>query len=116
MVRGSASPLSVPLPFSDPAAVDPEEAFIAAISSCHMLWFLDLARRGGWHVAHYMDRATGRMTDGPDPWIDRVDLFPKVDWDGAAPATDAIKDLHHEAHERCFIANSVKSEVVVNTA
>lgn len=116
VVRGSASPLSVPLPFSDPAAVDPEEAFIAAISSCHMLWFLDLARRGGWHVAHYMDRATGRMTDGPDPWIDRVDLFPKVDWDGAAPATDAIKDLHHEAHERCFIANSVKSEVVVNTA
>lgn len=114
VLRGSASPLSVPLPYSDHAAVDPEEAFVAAVSSCHMLWFLDLARRGGWQVARYVDRAKGRMTEGPYPWIDRVDLFPETEWDGTAPDADTISALHHAAHKRCFIANSVKSEIVVN--
>lgn len=113
-VAGSASPLSVPAPYSDAAAVDPEEAFVAAISSCHMLWFLDLARRDGWRVAHYVDAARGRMTDGPDPWIDRVDLYPKIEWDADAPDADTIAALHTEAHARCFIANSVRSEVVVH--
>ena len=114
VVRGSSSPLSVPVPFSDGMAVDPEEAFVAAVSSCHMLWFLDLARRGGWQVESYTDTATGRMTDGARPWIDRVDLYPNVVWLGEAPGTEAIAALHHEAHDRCFIANSIKSEVVVN--
>ncbi|MEO0944996.1 MAG: OsmC family protein [Pseudomonadota bacterium] len=115
VVHGSSSPLTVPLPFSDPTAVDPEEAFVAAISSCHMLWFLDLARRGGWQVARYEDRAKGRMTDDPYPWIDRVDLFPEIDWEGEVPDADTVKALHEEAHARCFIANSVKSDVVVNS-
>lgn len=114
VVRGSASPLSVPLPYSDAAAVDPEEAFVAAVSSCHMLWFLDLAKRAGFEVSAYEDKAKGRMTDGPDPWIDRVDLNPVIAWNGAEPDAQALFQLHHEAHERCFIANSIRSEVVVN--
>lgn len=113
-VRASSSPLSVPLPFSDASAVDPEEAFLAAVSSCHMLWFLDLARRAGFAITHYVDHATARMMDGPNPWIDRVDLHPEVTWDGDRPDTEALAALHHEAHARCFIANSVKSHVVVN--
>ncbi len=114
VVRGSASPLSVPLPFADATAVDPEEAFVAAVSSCHMLWFLDLARRAGFEVVSYLDKAKGRMTDGPDPWIDRVDLHPEIAWNGTEPDAGALSQLHHEAHERCFIANSIKSELVVN--
>ena len=114
VVPGSASPLSVPLPFSDASAVDPEEAFVAAVSSCHMLWFLDIAKHVGFAVAGYVDTAKGRMTDGPDPWIDRVDLNPKVVWTGNAPNAETIQKLHHKAHARCFIANSIKSEVIVN--
>ena len=114
VVRGSSSPLSVPLPFSDESAVDPEEAFIAAVSSCHMLWFLDLARRAGYEVSRYTDNAKGLMEGSPDPWITRVDLFPKVSWTHDAPSPAKIADLHHEAHRKCFIANSIKSEVAVN--
>lgn len=114
VVRGSSSPLVVPVPFSDEAAIDPEEAFVASVSSCHMLWFLDLARRGGWRADRYTDTAKGRMTQGPNPWIDRVDLFPEIVWSGKAPDAETVAALHHEAHERCFIANSIKSEVIVN--
>ena len=114
VVPGSSSPLSVPLPFSDEAAVDPEEAFVAAVSSCHMLWFLDLARRAGLAVASYTDKAVARMEGTPNPSITRVDLYPIIEWDGAAPDAKALASLHHEAHEKCFIANSIKSEVVVN--
>ncbi len=111
---GSSSPLSVPLPFSDETAVDPEEAFVAAVSSCHMLWFLDLARRAGFVLASYTDRAVARMEGEPNPWITRVDLFPKVEWVGDGPGAEALAALHHEAHGKCFIANSIRSEVVVN--
>ena len=114
IVRGSASPLSVPLPFSDDSAVDPEEAFVAAVSSCHMLWFLDLAKRAGFAAASYADAAVGRMEGAPNPWITRVDLYPRIEWDGDAPTRDALEGLHHAAHEKCFIANSIKSQVVVN--
>ena len=114
VVRGSASPLSVPLPFSDATALDPEEAFVAAVSSCHMLWFLDIAKHAGLEVAGYTDMAKGRMTDGPDPWIDRVELNPKIIWTGDPPDAETIQKLHHKAHARCFITNSIKSEVVVN--
>ena len=115
IVRASASPLSVPLPYSDEAAVDPEEAFVAAVSSCHMLWFLDLAKRAGFQVETYSDTAKGLMEGDPAPWVTRVDLFPVIGWTGQAPTSEQIEALHHDAHARCFIANSIKSEVVVNS-
>jgi len=114
VVPASSSPLSVPLPFSDEAAVDPEEAFVASVSSCHMLWFLDLARRAGFVLTSYEDTPIARMEGAPNPWITRVDLFPKAKWAGDAPTPDALANLHHEAHEKCFVANSIRSEVVVN--
>ena len=114
VLRASASPANVPLPFADAAAVHPEEAFVAAVSSCHMLWFLDLARQAGFNVASYTDAAKGHMTTGRKAHIARVDLTPKVTWTGAQPDAETLTRLHHEAHDRCFIANSIKSEVVVN--
>ena len=115
-VPGSASPHVVPPPLSSPEAVDPEEAFVAALSSCHMLWFLDLARQRGLVVERYEDEAVGFMArKGPGRyWIERVELNPRVDWQGPAPDGAALAALHEEAHARCFIANSVSSEVVTN--
>lgn len=115
VVQASASPANVPGPWSDEGAVDPEEAFVAAISSCHMLWFLDIARREGFTVVTYFDDAEGRMGRGPDPSIERVDLYPRVEWRGTAPDAETIVALHRQAHGRCFIANSVKTEIVVNS-
>lgn len=114
VVPASSSPLSVPLPFSDEAAVDPEEAFVASVSSCHMLWFLDLVRRAGFVLTSYEDTPIARMEGDPNPWITRVDLFPKAEWAENTPSPDALANLHHQAHKKCFIANSIKSEVVVN--
>jgi len=115
-VPASASPAVVPLPHSVEAAVDPEEAFIAAISSCHMLWFLDLARRKGLSVAHYQDAAEGVMERvGPRKMaVTRVILRPDVALRGdTQPDPGELTDLHEEAHARCFIANSVTSEIVI---
>ena len=113
-VAASASPSVVPEPLSDAAAVDPEEAYIASISSCHMLWFLDFARQAGFEPSHYEDRATGELKrqDGK-MWIPRVDLNIRVTWVNAPDdATHAA--LHEKAHHACFIANSVRTEIVVN--
>ena len=113
---GSSSPSVVPLPFSDAAAVDPEESFVAAVSACHMLWFLSLAAQTGHVVERYEDRAEGVMTRNAAGklWISRVTLHPRVAFaDGQAPARAQLDALHHRAHEECFIANSVKSQVVV---
>jgi organic hydroperoxide reductase OsmC/OhrA len=115
-VPASASPSHVRLPFSDPAAVDPEEAYVAALSSCHMLFFLWLAARHGFSVISYEDEATGEMARSDDgrEWIARVTLRPEVNFDGEnRPSEAEIGVLHHEAHERCYLANSVKTEVVV---
>ena len=114
----SASPHVVPLPYSDPAGVDPEEAFIASLSSCHMLFFLDFARRDGFVIDTYHDEAEGVMEKGPDGKIaiTHVTLRPRIIWHGAPPDEEAIADLHHRSHEACFIANSVKSEVRVEPA
>lgn len=113
-VAASSSPTVVRLPFSDPSAVDPEEAFIAALSSCHMLWFLDLAARAGYEVTRYDDPAEGLMAPneaGQDA-ITEVMLRPEVQFGGAkAPDEAAVQALHHAAHEHCFIANSVRSSV-----
>ena len=113
VLPGSSSPHSVKLPYSDPAAVDPEEAFVAALSSCHMLWFLDLASRAGWVVDDYRDAAVGTLA--PDAAgrlaMTLVRLRPAVRFAGRAPDADEHARLHHAAHEECFIANSVKSEL-----
>ena len=113
-VPGSSSPHVVPLPWSDPAAVDPEEAFIASISSCHMLWFLSLAAREGYCVDRYEDRASGTMAQNIAGKFafSEVTLRPQVHFSGhLRPTTEAIHTLHHRAHEECFIANSVRCEV-----
>lgn len=114
-VPASASPSVVPLPHSRADAVDPEEAFVAALSSCHMLWFLHLAAEKGWTVESYEDEAEGVMERiaPARQAITRVTLRPHVAFAGGRPAEDAVMAVHHEAHERCFIANSVKSEIAV---
>jgi organic hydroperoxide reductase OsmC/OhrA len=115
-VPASSSPHSVKLPYSVEAAVDPEEAFVAAISSCHMLWFLDVASRAGWTVDDYRDDAQGEMTPREDGrlWVSSVTLRPAVRFTGdKQPDATEIHRLHHCAHEECFIANSVRSDVRV---
>ena len=114
-VPASASPHIVPAPWSDAAGVDPEEAFIASLSSCHMLFFVDFARRAGLVVDSYVDEAEGVLEKRADGrmWMSRVTLRPRVMWGGTAPDEAAIADLHHRAHEACFIANSVTTEVTV---
>jgi organic hydroperoxide reductase OsmC/OhrA len=115
-VPGSSSPLSVPLPYSDPSAVDPEEAFVAAISSCHMLWFLGLAAARGFRVDRYEDEAQGFMEKDElgKMAVTRATLRPRVAFDKAAcPSPEELEALHHEAHERCYIASSVRTRITV---
>jgi len=112
-LAGSSSPAVVPLPYSDAAAVDPEELFVAALSSCHMLWFLDLACRAGWCVDDYEDDAEGwldRLADGRMA-MTRVTLRPQVRFSGQAPDDAGLRALHRQAHDACFIANSVRTEL-----
>ena len=115
---GSASPAVVPLPWSSHAAVDPEAAFTAALSACHMLTFLDLARRAGFLITSYRDEAEGRLeriAKGRMA-VTRVALRPEIAWAGdRRPSDSELAELHHQAHELCFIANSVTTEVVVET-
>ena len=114
-VPGSASPHVVRAPWSEEAAVDPEEAFVASLSACHMLWFLHVARDAGLTVASYRDEAEGvmeRNTDGKLA-MTKVTLKPYIVFKGNQPSAQAVDDLHHRAHEDCFIANSVKTEVVI---
>lgn len=114
-VMGSPSPTIVREPFSNPVGVDPEEMFVASIASCHMLWFLDFARRAKVEVLSYEDNAEGLLEKTADgrTWITKVTLRPKVEVSGDAGDLDAI---HHQAHEACFIANSVKTEITVEPA
>ncbi|MCO5160482.1 MAG: OsmC family protein [Mesorhizobium sp.] len=114
-VMGSPSPTIVREPFSNPVGVDPEEMFVASIASCHMLWFLDFARRAKVEVLSYEDNAEGLLENTADgrTWITKVTLRPKVEISGDAGDLDAI---HHQAHEACFIANSVKTEITVEPA
>lgn len=113
-VPASSSPHVVPLPMSDASAVDPEEAFVAALSSCHMLWFLDIASRAGVAIASYEDAAEGHMgrNAAGKLVVDLVTLRPRVRVTGArVPDAAALAALHHEAHEACFLANSVRCEI-----
>jgi organic hydroperoxide reductase OsmC/OhrA len=113
-VPASASPHNVPLPMSVAAAVDPEEAFVASLASCHMLWFLSLAASRGWVVDRYRDEAVGEMGTNAEGRVAMltVTLYPEVGFAGDRLPTAADQQaLHHDAHDRCFIANSVKTEV-----
>ena len=108
----SSSPAVIPR-YSDPAGIDPEEAFIASLSSCHMMTFLYLAAKRGLIINRYEDHAEGELTRNEDGrfWLSRVTLRPRIDWDGEPPDTATADELHHLAHEECFIANSVRTEV-----
>jgi organic hydroperoxide reductase OsmC/OhrA len=116
VVPASASPDNVPPGTADEAGVDPEEALVAAIASCHMLFFVDYARRDGFVVHSYIDEAVGVMENRADGKIavTKVTLRPKIAFSGEQkPTADEIADLHHRSHEDCFIANSVNSKVTV---
>ncbi len=115
-VPGSASPEVVKLPLSRADAVDPEEGFVASISSCHMLFFVDYASRAGFRVDRYDDAAEGEMGKNAEgrTFVAKVTLKPAITWSGDKKPTAAdIADLHHKSHAVCFIANSVKSEIVL---
>lgn len=115
-VPASSSPNAVRVPFSVEAAVDPEEALVASASSCHMLTFLWLAATAGFRIDSYVDNAVGVMEKGADgkEWISTITLDPQIEWASEkVPTSEEIADLHHSAHEQCYIANSIKSEVAV---
>jgi organic hydroperoxide reductase OsmC/OhrA len=107
----------VPKPWSDAAAVDPEEALVAAASSCHMMSFLWAAAKAGFSVASYRDDAEGTLAKNADGRyaITRIALRPKIVFTGKQPSAEALQALHHEAHEECYIANSLKTEIVVES-
>ena len=114
-VVASASPDVVPVPRSDPAGVDPEEALVASTAACHMLWFLSLAQEAGLEVESYADEAVAEMgRTGPGKYaITRITLRPRIALAGRRPDEAELARLHHAAHERCFIANTLNCEIVV---
>jgi len=115
-VRASSSPSVVPLPLSAADAVDPEEALVASASSCHMLYFLFFAAKKGFVVDRYEDQAFGVLdkNDAGKMFMKTITLRPQVTFSGdKTPSTDEMNALHHSAHEECFIATSLKSEILV---
>ena len=117
-VPASSSPLSVPLPMSVAANIDPEEALVAATSSCHMLFFLSLAAQRGYVIDDYRDAAVGELGKNGAGRLamTRIVLRPRIAFAGTPPSPEALAALHHDAHERCYIANSLTAEVVVERA
>lgn len=115
VVPATASAHVVGNKWAAPGAVDPEEMFVAALSNCHMLTFLHRARLAGFVVTRYRDAAEGVMEKTPEGKmaVTRVTLHPEITYAGKRPTPDEADHLHHEAHEECFIANSVKTEVTV---
>ena len=114
-VQASSSPQVVPLPYSVEENVDPEEAFVASISSCHMLFFLSIAAKKRFVIDEYSDNAIGVMEKNGDGRISmtKVTLRPKIKFSGEKqPKSEQIENMHHLSHEQCFIANSVKTEIV----
>ncbi|MBQ4811616.1 OsmC family protein [Pseudoalteromonas luteoviolacea] len=115
-VMASASPTIVPLPYSNAEHIDPEEAFVASLSSCHMLFFLHFAAKAGLVVNRYVDSAEGLMKHNAQGKLAITDVIlkPKVEWqDGATVVATTLRALHHQAHEACFLANSVLTEIEV---
>src|SRR5258706_1013396 len=117
-VPASASPLVVPVPWSNPANVDPEEAFVAAISSCHMLTFVYLASKQGFQIDRYHDEAIGEMAKNEcgESWVSLVRLNPQITYSGQKQPT-AVEEqkLHHDAHHQCYIANSAKTDIRIES-
>lgn len=115
-VPASSSPTAVRVPFSNPANVDPEEAYVASLSSCHMLTFLYVASRKGFEISAYEDEAVGVMTKNERgiPWVSSVTLHPRITYIGdRKPTAEEETQMHNDAHAGCFIANSVKTDVRV---
>ena len=115
VVPGSSAPASVPMPMSDASAVDPEEAMIASLSSCHMLWFLAFAAHADLVVDSYRDAASGEMdrNKAGKSYLARVTLRPITTFSGRQPDQAELDALHHEAHEHCDMAHSVRSTITV---
>jgi len=119
VIRASASPNIVPTPYADSSAVDPEEAFVASISSCHMLWFLSIAAEKGFIVDEYEDYATGVLAKNEQGKlaITSVTLRPSVSYATQAHANKKENhSLHREASKKCFIANSVRTDVEIKSS
>lgn len=116
-VPASPSPSVVPAPWSNAAHVDPEEAYVASVASCHMLWWLSLAAKHGFDVVRYEDHAIGTMTRNAAGklWISRIDLRPRIAYGARAASSAEEARLHALAHEECFIAQSIRTEVRVLT-
>lgn len=118
-VPASSSPLSVPVPMSDAGAVDPEEALVAAVSSCHMLFFLSFAARRGFIVDSYSDKPVGTLDKNADGQM-AMTLFtlrPAIVFSGERrPGGADVDALHHEAHAHCYVANSIKADVLIEGA
>src|SRR4029079_10800090 len=115
-VPASAAPGVVPAPFVDPAGIDPEEAFVASISSCHMLTYLHVARRAGFQIESYVDEAVGDMAknDKGIPWVATVTLNPQIVYVGdKRPSPQERGQLTHKAHDGGYVSQSVKSDVKV---
>jgi organic hydroperoxide reductase OsmC/OhrA len=109
-VPGNAALANIPKTVPPAPGVDPEQAFVASLSSCHMLWFLHLACQRKFVVDRYVDEASGVLDKN---WMSRVTLRPVVTFSGKTPTEEEHRALHHKAHEKCYIANSVKTEVLV---
>jgi organic hydroperoxide reductase OsmC/OhrA len=114
VVRASSSPEAVPVPYSDPSGVDPEEAFVAALASCHMLWFLSIAAKSGFCVQAYRDNAVGTLAANSRGKLcmTAVDLRPHAVFTSAkVPSPETVRDMHEEAHQQCYLANSVTTRL-----
>ena len=116
VVPGSSAPSGVPIPMSDPAGVDPEEAMIASLSSCHMLWFLAFAANAGLVVDSYVDEASGELDrdEAGRRYLARVALRPVTAFSGRQPDQAELDALHHQAHEHCEMAHSVRAAITVH--
>ena len=114
IIAASSAPSIVPLPYSIEANVDPEEAFVASISSCHMLFFLGISGKKRLVIDQYIDNPIGVMSKDADGKISmtRVTLRPQVTFSGKQPSAEILQKMHHQSHQQCFIANSVKAEIV----
>ena len=116
VVPASASPDIVPLPYSVEYNLDPEEAFVAAVSSCHMLFFLSMAVKKQCRVNSYLDNAVGIMEKDETgvSSITRIKLQPRITGEAAELPVDTLQQMHEQAHKLCFIANSIKSEITID--
>jgi organic hydroperoxide reductase OsmC/OhrA len=114
-VPASSSPSILPVPLSVAENVDPEEAFVASLSSCHMLFFLSMAVKAKLVVESYNDPAVGLLEKDAEGKMSmtKVTLYPKIIFDGKQPSYQELEAMHHQAHELCFIANSVKTKIVI---